>query len=441
MTLAFYTPLPFAGTAGRSDEASAGANDGAKSPASAVVDSATMPWTRADSAAIELLRSTVLIVPAGTSPLSLLELAQTGPGPAPGIPGGPPVGAPGGGFPGGGFPGNGFPPGGVPGPAGRAPAPPPITAPPGGSPPAAPNGAQPGSPPQAPAPAAPSPGGGIRGAVPGAPAGVPPVLLSLPVAPLERARSARAEAQPRPEQPAATPRDMASANPREPLALAPPAGAPAASTAAPAQRIAPVAPAASRDPLAAARAAPIERTGLQGVIDRARRLFGLAPAPFVEGDFVAALRLPDGRWIVVRPRSDALLSPYQRRIALWFVIAFGITAPFGWLFARRLSRPLDRFADAAAALGRDPATAIAPLDGPAEIGRAAHAFNLMQKRMRGFVDDRTTMVGAISRARRSPARCRSPGARALCARRPRRGPWRRCRPARTAPAVAAAGTA
>jgi signal transduction histidine kinase len=106
--------------------------------------------------------------------------------------------------------------------------------------------------------------------------------------------------------------------------------------------------------------------------------------------------------VVVQPQNGGLLTPWQKRVALWFLIAFGITAPVGWLFARRLSRPLDRFADAAAQLGRDPSVVIAALDGPAEIGRAAHAFNVMQQRLRSFVDDRTAMVGAISHDLRTP---------------------------------------
>jgi signal transduction histidine kinase len=87
---------------------------------------------------------------------------------------------------------------------------------------------------------------------------------------------------------------------------------------------------------------------------------------------------------------------------LWFAISLALVAPFGWLFARRLVKPLQRFAGAAEQLGRDPSAAIVPLDGPAEIGRAAHAFNLMHNRLRSFVDDRTAMVGAISHDLRTP---------------------------------------
>lgn len=135
---------------------------------------------------------------------------------------------------------------------------------------------------------------------------------------------------------------------------------------------------------------------------RQRGLFGLAPAPYVEGDFIAAMRMADGRWSVVQPAPEPFLNAWQRRVLLWFLIAFAIVAPLGWLFARRMSKPLERFAEAAELLGRDPTADVLDLDGPAEVGRAAHAFNLMQSRLRSFVSDRTAMIGAISHDLRTP---------------------------------------
>lgn len=135
---------------------------------------------------------------------------------------------------------------------------------------------------------------------------------------------------------------------------------------------------------------------------RQRGLFGLAPAPYVEGDFIAAMRMADGRWSIVQPAPEPFLNSWQRRVLLWFLIAFAIVAPLGWLFARRMSKPLERFAAAAELLGRDPTADVIDLDGPAEVGRAAHAFNLMQSRLRSFVSDRTAMIGAISHDLRTP---------------------------------------
>jgi len=133
-----------------------------------------------------------------------------------------------------------------------------------------------------------------------------------------------------------------------------------------------------------------------------RGLFGLAPAPFVEGDFIAALRLANGSWAVVQPMPQAFPNSWQRRVLLWFLISFALVAPLGWIFARRVVRPIAGFAVAAERLGRDPTATILALEGPAEVGRAAHAFNRMQSRLRSFVDDRTAFVGAISHDLRTP---------------------------------------
>ncbi len=165
---------------------------------------------------------------------------------------------------------------------------------------------------------------------------------------------------------------------------------------------APLSAAPTPQPLREARRATPQIAHAVPMTSPDRALFGLAPAPFVEGDFVAALRLPDGRWAVVQPVAEAFPNAWQRRVMLWFAIAFALVAPVGWIFARHIVRPLARFTEAAEQLGRDPSAALVALEGPAEIGRAARAFNVMQSRLRSFVDDRTAMVGAISHDLRTP---------------------------------------
>lgn len=199
-------------------------------------------------------------------------------------------------------------------------------------------------------------------------------------------------------------RESIEADNRDQPNSAPPARIVAPPTAAVGQS--PVVTAPTPAPARAATRAPQrqEPTASQTVIGppERRSLFGLAPAPYVEGDFIAALRLSDGRWAVVHPKPEPFPNAWQRRVLLWFAISLALVAPFGWLFARRLVKPLKAFAQAAEQLGRDPSATIVPLQGPAEIGRAAHAFNLMQNRLRSFVDDRTAMVGAISHDLRTP---------------------------------------
>ncbi|MFM9926433.1 ATP-binding protein [Variovorax sp. H27-G14] len=148
-------------------------------------------------------------------------------------------------------------------------------------------------------------------------------------------------------------------------------------------------------PLATDTTADVERPAARG-------LFGLAPAPFVEGDFIAAVYTREGSWVVVQPVPESFPNAWQRRVLLWFLMAAAIVAPAGWLFSRRLVRPITGFARAADQLGRDPSAPVLALEGPAEIGRAAQAFNRMQARLRSFVDDRTVMIGAISHDLRTP---------------------------------------
>jgi two-component system OmpR family sensor kinase len=131
-------------------------------------------------------------------------------------------------------------------------------------------------------------------------------------------------------------------------------------------------------------------------------LFGLAPAPFVQGDFVAALRVADGQWAIVQPIPEAFPNAWQQRVLLWFVMAASLVAPAGWWYSRRLVRPITGFAVAAEQLGRDPTAPVLALTGPAEVGRAAQAFNRMQNQLRSFVSERTAMIGAISHDLRTP---------------------------------------
>ena len=121
----------------------------------------------------------------------------------------------------------------------------------------------------------------------------------------------------------------------------------------------------------------------------------------VFGEFTAALKRPDGKWTIVES-IEPFPNEWQLRISLWVLGCLIVVTIASYLFARRISAPIDRFAEAAEQLGRDPRAPPMILSGPAEIGRAAHAFNDMQSRIKRYVDDRTAMVGAISHDLRTP---------------------------------------
>jgi signal transduction histidine kinase len=122
----------------------------------------------------------------------------------------------------------------------------------------------------------------------------------------------------------------------------------------------------------------------------------------IVGEFVAAWREPSGAWRVASPEPRPFFSGWRRDITLWFLACIALLAPLGFLFARRLTAPIQRFAEAADRLGRDPGGSALALDGPAEIGIAAMAFNRMQGRLSRYVEDRTAMIAAISHDLRTP---------------------------------------
>ncbi|MBS0332893.1 MAG: HAMP domain-containing protein [Proteobacteria bacterium] len=129
---------------------------------------------------------------------------------------------------------------------------------------------------------------------------------------------------------------------------------------------------------------------------------GVREEHFLVAPFEVGVREPDGRWAIIRPEPAFGLDPWQQRVVLWFVLSALAISPVAYVFARRLSRPIKQFADAADRLGRDPRAPPLALKGSAEIGVAVRAFNDMQERLRRYVDDRTAMVGAIAHDLRTP---------------------------------------
>ncbi len=197
-----------------------------------------------------------------------------------------------------------------------------------------------------------------------------------------------------------------------PAAPAPPAEAPAAEPPiATPTRIEPIRPATEAviATMPQARAPqPQARAPLPAVPDRTLPPpnvtggFRLGQAPYVEGEFVAAMKIADGRWATVRPQPEGFLNSWQRRVLLWFGLSVALIAPLALFVAWRLAAPLKVFAESADRLGREPSADLPPLSGPAEIGKAADAFNLMQQRLKRYVEDRTGMIRAISHDLRTP---------------------------------------
>ncbi len=117
-------------------------------------------------------------------------------------------------------------------------------------------------------------------------------------------------------------------------------------------------------------------------------------------DFWAAWQRPDGRWVRVRPTAE--LGPWRWFVLFWLGATLVAVTPFAWLLAQRVARPFGLFAAAAERLGRDPRAAPMMIEGPEEIAEAAAAFNRMQAQLNRYIDDRTTVIGALAHDLRTP---------------------------------------
>lgn len=124
--------------------------------------------------------------------------------------------------------------------------------------------------------------------------------------------------------------------------------------------------------------------------------------PLIFGDFKLGVRQSDGHWLVVEPKPSLRFDSWQQRILLILLLSVIAVTPLAWLFARRLAQPITAFADAAERLGKDPRTPPLSISGSGEVVAAATAFNMMQERLRRYVEDRTAMVGAIAHDLRTP---------------------------------------
>lgn len=88
---------------------------------------------------------------------------------------------------------------------------------------------------------------------------------------------------------------------------------------------------------------------------------------------------------------------------LWLLLAqLLVLALCGWLAVRLLTQPLARLASAADRLGPDLKPTLVDERGPTEVARAAQAFNAMQRRIAGYLDERVQILAAISHDLQTP---------------------------------------
>ncbi len=104
----------------------------------------------------------------------------------------------------------------------------------------------------------------------------------------------------------------------------------------------------------------------------------------------------DGGWINFTVSSDRTSLRWAGRIGFWVIVSGLFILVFAMWAARRVTKPLKQFAEAADRLGVDVHAHPMEEKGSGELKKATRAFNRMQQRIRRFVDDRTLMLAAIS---------------------------------------------
>ena len=124
--------------------------------------------------------------------------------------------------------------------------------------------------------------------------------------------------------------------------------------------------------------------------------------PMLYGPFRAAVKRPDGRWLIVHPVNGFGIDAWQERMLLIFAISALALIPLAWWFARRLAAPIATLAAGAERLGRDPRAPPLEPNGSTEVITAVNAFNEMQERLHRHVEYRTTLIGAIAHDLRTP---------------------------------------
>ena len=118
--------------------------------------------------------------------------------------------------------------------------------------------------------------------------------------------------------------------------------------------------------------------------------------------FVAQVRLKDGALVAFDSRQPLQTASWPYRLLLSLAVLLAAVIAVSFLAVRWATRPLKALADAADELGRNIDRAPMPEEGPAEVVRAARAFNTMQVRLAGYVRERAATLAAMSHDLKTP---------------------------------------
>lgn len=133
-------------------------------------------------------------------------------------------------------------------------------------------------------------------------------------------------------------------------------------------------------------------------------MMGAGPGRFgAQGAWIfTQVRLHDGSWVTFDTRvPESSLGIPWRLLSTLGVLLAGVLL-VSWIAVRLVTRPLQLLSTAADELGRDLHRPPLPETGPAEVSRAAHAFNTMQQRLVNMIEERIRVLTAMSHDLKTP---------------------------------------
>ena len=126
-----------------------------------------------------------------------------------------------------------------------------------------------------------------------------------------------------------------------------------------------------------------------------------APVLVIQSEFE-----PGGWLFLAAPMSDPYFlenaNPLTIDRILLQLVTLATVLLLSVILVRGLIRPINRIANAANAFGNDIAPEPVPETGTAELRRTAHAFNVMQTRIQGYLVDRERLFLGISHGLKTP---------------------------------------
>lgn len=118
--------------------------------------------------------------------------------------------------------------------------------------------------------------------------------------------------------------------------------------------------------------------------------------------FVAQVRLQDGTLATFDTRPPQATEHWPYRLAGSIAVLLVAVIVVSLIAVRWATRPLKTLADAADELGRNINRPPLAEGGPAEVARAARAFNTMQLRLANYLRERTQVLAAMSHDLKTP---------------------------------------